>query len=88
MHLNIRISGKVQGVLFRQSLKNKAQELDLKGFARNEPEGTVYVEVEGRQDDLKDFLHWCHEGPEQARVSHVQADESAPVGYANFMIID
>src|SRR5882724_10781925 len=68
----IRISGKVQGVSFREYAKGKAYELRLNGFIRNEPDGSVYAEVEGEEEDLKKFIEWCHEGPESAKVDEVK----------------
>ena len=73
-HLNISVSGIVQGVYFRDSAKQKANELGVNGFARNEPDGGVYIEAEGAEDDLKLFVAWCHEGPPRAKVEKVQVD--------------
>jgi len=55
-HLNIRVSGKVQGVFFRASTKEQADQLGVKGFVRNEPNGDVYIEVEGDEEKLKIFF--------------------------------
>lgn len=70
--INIRITGTVQGVFFRESAKNMAEELGLSGFARNEPDGTVYMEVEGEEDRLEKFVSWCKDGPEHAKVDEVK----------------
>ena len=51
-HLTLRIYGTVQGVFFRQSTQEKAQELNLTGFVRNERDGSVYVEAEGDPPSL------------------------------------
>ena len=48
-HWNFRISGKVQGVFFRDSTQTEADRLGLKGIIRNESDGTVYAEVEGKE---------------------------------------
>jgi acylphosphatase len=68
---NIRITGKVQGVFFRDSARQKALDLELTGFIRNEPDGTVYAEVEGEEEAIEKFVKWCKEGPEHARVKSV-----------------
>lgn len=73
-HLAVKIYGKVQGVFFRHSAREKALELALFGFIRNEPDGTVYAEAEGEAEDLKLFLEWCHKGPEAAKVEKVESD--------------
>ena len=73
-HLNIKIFGRVQGVLFRASAKKKAEELQIIGFARNEPNGSVYIEAEGEKENLEKFLNWCHKGPLFATVEKVESE--------------
>lgn len=63
----------VQGVFFRYSAKDVADGLGISGFARNEADGTVYVEAEGEEDNLNEFLKWCRQGPETARPTGRQA---------------
>lgn len=70
--LKLKIHGQVQGVFFRAETKRKADELRLAGFVRNEPDGTVYVEAQGEEDNLRKFLHWCERGTEAARVEKVE----------------
>jgi acylphosphatase len=72
---SITVRGKVQGVFFRASAKEKADELDLKGFAKNEMDGSVYLEVQGDEDNLEDFIHWCQRGPTYARVEACDVTE-------------
>jgi acylphosphatase len=86
MHFNIRVSGKVQGVFFRASTKEKANELEIKGFVRNEPDDSVYIEAEGEAENLKQFINWCHKGPEFARVDRCEVKEGLLIGYHNFII--
>lgn len=68
------IQGKVQGVFFRASTKDKAKELGLKGFVRNSPDGTVEVIAEGDINQLRKFVDWCHIGPDLSRVDSVQSE--------------
>ena len=72
-HLNIKIYGLVQGVFFRHSAQKEAEKLGLKGFARNEPDGAVYLEAEGEEKDLEKFLEWCRKGPPLAQVQKVES---------------
>lgn len=65
---SIRVKGKVQGVYFRASTKEEADRLGLNGFVKNERDGSVYIEVEGEEDEMEEFMHWCQRGPEHARV--------------------
>jgi acylphosphatase len=75
--LKIRIYGHVQGVGFRFEAMRKAQDLSLVGFARNERNGTLYIEAQGDKDNLEKFLHWCsRHGPTSADVSRVVAKYS------------
>lgn len=80
----IRIGGQVQGVFFRAAARNEAERLGLTGLARNEPDGSVYIEVEGEPALLTAFERWCHDGPPQARVEYVTSQEDEPKGYQTF----
>lgn len=71
-HLNIKIYGRVQGVFFRHSARQKAEELGIRGFAGNEDDGSVYIEAEGEEENLKQFLDWCHRGSFLAKVKKVE----------------
>jgi acylphosphatase len=83
---SVTVSGKVQGVFFRASARQKADELQMKGFVRNEPNGDVYLEVEGDGPALEDFLSWCRHGPSRARVEKCEIREILPKNYKRFEI--
>ena len=85
-HYVIKISGKVQGVFFRARTKDKATELGINGFVRNENDGSVYVECEGDETILKEFIAWCHHGPERARVDKVEVVEGALKDFVGFLV--
>lgn len=85
-HYNIWIAGKVQGVWFRASARNKAKELGICGWVRNLPDGRVYAEAEGEEDALQEFIAWCHRGPELAKVSNVIVEEGLVKGFYDFEI--
>ncbi len=70
-----RVSGGVQGVGFRWSTRNRARELGLSGWVRNEPDGTVRVRARGADDALDALEGWLHRGPPSARVSEVMREE-------------
>ena len=74
-HLNITITGKVQGVFFRDSTRKKARDLGVKGFVKNQPDGSVYVEAEAEEEILNEFIKWCHQGPPASQVDQVDIDE-------------
>jgi len=86
-HLDITVSGKVQGVYFRLTTKAVADQLGVKGTARNMPDGTVSIEAEGDAFALDSFLEWCREGPEKAEVENVSYDVGEVKNYRNFEVI-
>ncbi|HWR32781.1 MAG TPA: acylphosphatase [Chitinophagaceae bacterium] len=74
--ISITVSGKVQGVYFRQSAKEKAQELGITGEIKNQPNGNVFVIASGTKEQLDNFVLWCKLGPSRAVVNSViTADE-------------
>ncbi|HLT28615.1 MAG TPA: acylphosphatase [Myxococcaceae bacterium] len=72
--LALRIEGKVQGVYFRASAREEAQRLGLTGWVRNEDDGSVSAEAQGRPDPLQAFVAWCHKGPSAATVTAVRTE--------------
>jgi acylphosphatase len=85
-HINIIIRGKVQGVFFRHGTKAVADQLGVRGFVRNEEDGTVYIEAEADEWILDNFLDWCNEGPDRAEVEAVEKMEAEWQGFNNFII--
>ena len=77
--VRITCRGKVQGVFFRASTRSKAQDLDLRGWVRNESNGDVSIHAQGLELAINDLIEWCQHGPELARVEtvdvHVAEDE-------------
>jgi len=63
-----------------------AQEFNISGFVRNEPDGTVYIEGEGEQDSMEAFLEWCRRGPKWARVDRFDFQEQPFMNYEGFDI--
>ncbi|MBQ4819681.1 acylphosphatase [Aquimarina sp. MMG016] len=86
-HYNIKATGKVQGVWYRQSTLQKATELNLKGFVKNVPDGSVYIEAEGTEDQLQNLLDWCKEGPQFAMVQDVSFKEDKIKSFTDFEIL-
>lgn len=86
-HLNIKIFGLVQGVFFRATAKEQSDKLNIKGFAKNLPDGSVYIEAEGEKEDLDRFIHWCHQGPSMAQVKKVETSEDPLKKFKEFTVI-
>ena len=71
-HYNISIHGKVQGVMFRNAARAQAQKLRVRGFVRNNSDGSIYIEAEGEDEDVEQFVTWCHHGPPHADVERIE----------------
>ncbi len=82
----LQIYGRVQGVGFRYYTQKKAEELGIKGFVKNRPDGSVYVEAEGEEAALETFVSWCETGPPWAHVRQVEKQDIPPRGYNHFEI--
>ncbi len=69
---HVFVSGRVQGVFFRANTKRVAEELGVKGWVRNLPDGRVEAVFEGEEEAVKKIIEWCHRGPPAARVDKVE----------------
>jgi len=85
-HINILISGAVQGVFFRAHARKKSDELGVAGFVMNQLDGKVYIEAEGKAEALDQLIDWCKEGPDSAEVSSVEIKEGKVVNFPDFQI--
>jgi acylphosphatase len=83
---HLTISGRVQGVFFRDSLRREAQSRGVAGWARNTRDGTVEAVLEGSAEDVERVIEWCHRGPSGAEVSDVEVSEREPEGLRGFQI--
>lgn len=86
-HLDISISGRVQGVFFRATSKAVADQLGVKGTARNCPDGSVAIEAEGDEFSLDLFLEFCNKGSDRSVVEKVVVTEGEMKNYRNFEVI-
>jgi acylphosphatase len=85
-HVDIRVTGRVQGVFFRVATQNKAKALGVTGTVRNEPDGSVAIEAEADDAVLERFVEWCRSGPPHAEVKRLAVTEGEPRGYDGFAI--
>ena len=85
-HLDITVTGKVQGVFFRASTRDKARALGIKGWVCNRSDGSVFLEAEGSEEQLEDLISWLQEGPERARVQEVLCRDGQVKNYAGFSV--
>jgi len=70
----VLISGKVQGVWYRATTKEKAKELGIKGWVRNTSDGKVEAVFEGDQNNIEEMIKWCKKGPNLANVIDVDVN--------------
>jgi acylphosphatase len=86
MTLEIRVTGRVQGVFFRKYTQKKALDLGLTGFVSNRSDGTVYCVVTGCELPLKHFMEWLKVGSPLSKVDSVDGKEIEPLKFTNFEI--
>lgn len=71
----VKIYGIVQGVFFRANTKGRANRLNVNGYVRNMPDGTVEAVFEGEDEAVDAIVQWCKKGPRGARVDRVEVSE-------------
>ncbi len=86
VHKKILIRGFVQGVGFRYAARKAAGQSGIKGFVQNLPDGGVYIEAEGSEAQVEEFIRWCHTGPPRAMVNSVSVRDGIPVYFSDFDI--
>jgi len=84
--VHLIVSGRVQGVFFRDNTRKKATELGLKGYAKNLHDGNVEVVAEGNEEKIKELIEFIKKGPGIASVTGVQMRHKEPENFKNFEI--
>lgn len=89
MTAHLFIEGQVQGVFYRASAKDVADELNIKGWIRNLPDGNVETLAIGDEAAIKEFIAWCKKGPKKAVVTNVtvKTEMADAEQYEKFQII-
>ena len=82
----VLVSGRVQGVFFRDECRRRASEAGVAGSAANLPDGRVEVVLEGEEAAVRSLIDWCGEGPPHAEVTSVEVSDEAPQGESGFSI--
>lgn len=78
------VSGRVQGVGYRWATLEEAERLGLSGSVRNEPDGTVRVEIEGERSD--ELIEWLRRGPRFAEVDNIELRDIPETGESGFKV--
>ena len=80
------VSGRVQGVFFRDSCRREAERVGVTGWVRNRYDGAVEAEFEGAADAVDHVTAWCRSGPSRAVVTRIDVTELEPVGDTWFSV--
>ena len=72
--LHLVIHGRVQGVFFRESMRQQAVQLNVNGWARNQADGTVEAVIQGSAESVSKLLEWAQRGPPLAKVTRIDQD--------------
>jgi acylphosphatase len=82
----VLISGRVQGVFFRDTCRRLAERHGVAGWVRNLPDGRVEAVFEGPDDDVRRLVDWARTGPRLAAVDDVAVQPESPEGLSAFRI--
>jgi acylphosphatase len=77
---HVLVSGRVQGVFFRQETQELALRLNVTGWIRNTPDDRVEAVFEGEKEDIERLVEFCRKGPSYARVTKVEVTWENYVG--------
>jgi len=85
--MHLLISGKVQGVFFRETARRLAEKLHLKGWIKNCADGKVEAVVTGDKSEVEQFIEFCKTGPERAFVENVEISKRETTDFQKFEVI-
>ncbi len=85
-HLDIFVFGDVKGVGFRVAAKEIADNLEIKGYVKNEGK-FVFIEAEGSEENLDNFIEWCNSGSDAANVERVDFKEGHLKSFREFSVL-
>ncbi len=86
--IEITVTGKVQGVFFRESTKGEAAKLGIVGTVKNLPDGKrVFIVAQGEETVLAELISWCYQGPPAAIVESVEVVDVTQTDFAGFSVV-
>ncbi len=80
------VTGRVQGVFYRDSCRSEATRLGVRGWVKNRPDGSVEVVAEGQREQVEALLTWCREGPPRATVTGISVSDEVPAAERSFRV--
>jgi acylphosphatase len=81
---DIVVTGRVQGVFYRAGMREQAERLEVAGWVRNEPDGSVRAHLEGTSAAVAELLDWCASGTPSAQVDDVSTQRAEVTGARGF----
>ena len=85
--VRLYIKGTVQGIFFRQFIKDNAERNNVRGFVRNLEDGRVEVFIEGNQEEVEKMIELCKKGPKHSRIENVEIKEEKFQDFKEFKIL-
>lgn len=85
--IHLIIKGEVQGVFFRATAKDMADEIGVTGWVKNTNEGNVEIVANGSNDQLQKFMDWCKLGPRRANVTDVEITGTEEKFFKSFDVV-
>ena len=86
VRVRVVVTGRVQGVWFRDGCRDEARAFGVRGFVRNRADGAVEGEFEGHRAAVERMVDWCRHGPPRARVDAVTTESIATIGEPGFRV--
>ena len=83
---HVVVSGRVQGVFYRDTCRREAERLGVTGWVRNRDDGRVEAVFEGPAQAVAELVAWAHHGPPSAGVASVEVRDEPPEGLAGFRV--
>ena len=86
--IRIFITGSVQGMFFRQFVKDQAEKINIRGFIRNLEDGRIEIFIEGNKDSVDKMLEICKNGPPHAKIRSIEEKPEAFQDFKEFKILN
>ena len=80
------VSGRVQGVFFRDTTRQRAEAVGVAGWVRNTPDGTVEAVFEGDPGAVDELVEFCRRGPGRSEVAGIEVEEEQPEALSGFKV--
>lgn len=85
--VRLYIQGTVQGIFFRQFIKDNAERCDVRGFARNLEDGRFEIFIEGEMEKVDKMIDFCKRGPKHSKIDNVEIKDEKLQDFKEFKIL-